>query len=94
MTRSQLIREVATRTGASYAVSERVVGVIFDQMTRALGQGRRVEIRGFGTFQIRQYEAYSGRNPRTQAPIHVKPKVLPHFRAGKEIRERINEPGS
>jgi integration host factor subunit beta len=91
MTKSELIRAVAKRGGVPHAMASRVVNLVFEQMRDALVDQRRVEIRGFGTFQVRHYDSYEGRNPRTRRSIQVKPKSLPIFRAGKEIRERLND---
>jgi integration host factor subunit beta len=91
MTKSQLIRALARRGDVPHAMASRVVNLIFDQMRDALCEGRRVEIRGFGTFQVREYDGYRGRNPRTRSSIRVGSKSLPVFRAGKEIRERLNQ---
>ncbi len=93
MTKSQLIRVLSARANVPNAVASRVVNLVFQQMTEALSQQRRVEIRGLGTLQARQYEGYQGRNPRTRAPIRVVSKILPIFRAGKEIRRRLNTGG-
>ncbi len=73
--------------------AELLVSCIFDSMERALRSGERIEIRGFGSFEIRSYKAYEGRNPRTGSAVNVKPKRLPFFKVGKELKERINGPG-
>lgn len=91
MTKSELIRAVARRGDVPHAMAARVVNLVFEQMREALCDQRRVEIRGFGTFQVRQYDSYDGRNPRTRGSIKVRPKSLPVFRAGKEMRERLND---
>ena len=57
----------------------------------AIGPGEGIEIRGFGSFTVREYKSYEGRNPRTGSPVHVAPKRLPFFKVGKELRERVNE---
>src|SRR5690554_7931405 len=67
-----------------------VVNTIFDSMTTALIAGDGIEIRGFGSFTVRQYKSYEGRNPRTGDVVHVAPKRLPFFKVGKELRERVN----
>src|SRR4051812_50133813 len=59
-------------------------------MVDALKQGDGIEIRGFGSFTVREYKQYEGRNPRTGSPVHVAPKRLPFFKVGKELRERVN----
>lgn len=93
MTKTQLIQAVAARTGVTRATAECVVSVFFDAMTQALQEGRRIEIRGLGSFKVRSYQGYQGHNPRTQESIEVLPKHLPVFKAGKEIRERLNKQG-
>ena len=70
--------------------AELIVNCIFDSMEQSLKQGERIEIRGFGSFEIRNYKAYEGRNPRTGETVQVKPKRLAFFKVGKELRERVN----
>ncbi len=62
-------------------------------MTDSLMRGEKIEIRGFGSFSVRQYRAYHGRNPRTGAIVPVRPKRLAFFQVGKEMRERVNNGG-
>ena len=64
---------------------------MFDSMVDALCRGEGIEIRGFGSFSIRSYKEYQGRNPRTGEAVHVRPKRLAFFKVGKELRERVNE---
>ena len=90
MTRSALIRAVARRTGTTQQEARRVVDAVFRQLVAALCEGRRVEIRGFGTFRARHYPAYAARNPRTGEAVEARPKVLPVFRAGKDLLRRVN----
>jgi integration host factor subunit beta len=90
MTKTELVDAVARRQNIPRGIAERVVNVLFDGIRDALVRGDRVEIRGFGTFQARHYQGYTGRNPRTGQPIVVSPKVLPVFRVGKELRIRMN----
>jgi integration host factor subunit beta len=71
--------------------AELVVECVFDSMEQALRRGERIEIRGFGSFEIRNYKPYEGRNPRTGDPVPVSSKRLPFFKVGKELKERINE---
>lgn len=68
----------------------KVVNTFFDSMKDALKNGDRIEIRGFGSFKIKEYEGYVGRNPRTGEKVDVRPKRLPFFRVGKELREYLN----
>src|SRR4051794_24577314 len=70
--------------------AELIVNCIFDSMEESLKRGERIEIRGFGSFEIRHYKAYEGRNPRTGDPVGVQPKRLPFFKVGKELKERVN----
>ncbi|MXV35465.1 MULTISPECIES: integration host factor subunit beta [unclassified Saccharibacter] len=63
---------------------------VFDHMTQGLAEGRRVELRGLGSFGTRQHTAHTGRNPRTGETVAVREKKVPYFRAGKELRERVN----
>ena len=69
---------------------ERVVGVIFERMARALESGGRVELRGFGAFSVKQREARQGRNPRTGETVSVAEKFVPFFKTGKQLRDRLN----
>ncbi|EDM78132.1 DNA-binding protein HU [Plesiocystis pacifica SIR-1] len=90
MTKSELIERVAQESGLTKGRAEMVVNTIFESMTHALVAGDGIEIRGFGSFTVRQYKAYEGRNPRTGDVVHVAPKRLPFFKVGKELRERVN----
>ena len=90
MTKSQLIVQIAEEAKLSKGRAEAVVNAVFDAMIDALKRDEGVEIRGFGTFTVRHYKPYKGRNPRTGAAVHVGPKRLPYFKVGKELRERIN----
>lgn len=90
MTKSELIDALAGRSNLTKARAELVVNCVFDAMTEALQRGEGIEIRGFGSFTVRPYKAYSGRNPRTGEPVPVPPKRLPFFKVGKELRELVN----
>lgn len=90
MTKSELIDAMAARSQLTKARAELVVNCVFESMTEALQQGEGIEIRGFGSFTVRPYKAYSGRNPRTGAPVPVPPKRLPFFKVGKELKELVN----
>ena len=91
MNKSELVKNLADQVAISMDEAAVVVNTLFDCMKDALMDGRRVEIRGFGSFKIKQYAAYAGRNPRTGEKVMVSPKCLPFFRAGKELKEFINE---
>lgn len=90
MTKSELIQLVAQRTGVSRSQAELVVKCVFASMSETLAAGEGVEVRGFGSFSVREYGAYTGVNPRTHEPVDVGAKRLPFFRVGKELRERVN----
>ncbi|NNU15839.1 integration host factor subunit beta [Parvularcula sp. ZS-1/3] len=92
MIKSELIQILAEENPHLFAKDvERMVNVVFDEITDALCNGDRVELRGFGAFSVRHREARVGRNPRTGDTVEVEEKWAPFFKAGKEIRERINE---
>ncbi len=91
MNKSELIKSLADRVAISVDEASVVVNTFVDCMKEALMEGNRVEIRGFGSFKIKEYSAYAGRNPRTGEKVMVSPKRLPFFRAGKELKEFINE---
>ncbi|MBB5279488.1 integration host factor subunit beta [Pacificimonas flava] len=94
MIRSELVAAVAeTHPHLSQKDAERVVATIFESIIDALAEGRRVELRGFGAFSTRAREARVGRNPRTGDQVDVEAKRVPHFKAGKELRERLNADG-
>ncbi len=90
MTKSQLIEAVAARAGISRDRAAVVVNTLFSHMTDALSLERRIEIRNFGNFVVKHYDGYNGRNPRTGAMVEVPQKRLPFFKAGLEIRKRLN----
>lgn len=90
MNKSELIKTLAEENGVSIDEATLVVNTFFDSIRAALLEGRRIEIRGLGSFKIKEYEGYSGRNPKTGEVVEVAPKKLPFFRAGKELKEYIN----
>jgi integration host factor subunit beta len=91
MTKADLIAVIADKLKLPWASGETLVDQVFACITKALQQGEGIEIRGFGSFTVRDYGAYEGRDPRTGDPIHVKPKRLAFFKVGKELRERVNQ---
>jgi len=91
MTKSELIDMIAARANLTKARAELVVNCVFDTMTDALRKGEGIEIRGFGSFTVRSYEAYSGRNPRTGEPKPVPAKRLPFFKVGKELKVLVDD---
>ena len=90
MTKSELIEKISETLKLPAGKAEAIVNTIFDSMVKALERGEGIEIRGFGSFTVREYKSYEGRNPRTGAPVHVPPKRLPFFKVGKDLRERVN----
>jgi integration host factor subunit beta len=90
MNKSELIEALASQKGLTYKKAEEIVNIILQSMTDTLTHGGRIEIRGFGSMIVKEYKAYTGRNPKTGEIIQVKPKKLPFFKVGKALRERIN----
>jgi integration host factor subunit beta len=91
MIRSELLQELHKDNPDLRADEiEQVVDIFFDEIAQRLAEGGRVELRGFGAFSTRERDARSGRNPRTGETVAVPEKRVPYFKAGKEIRERLN----
>ena len=90
MTKQELIVKFAEKEDLAHADSRFVIDMLFDNMERSLIKGERVEIRGFGSFKIKEYASYTGRNPRSGEKTKVKSKKLPVFKVGKELRERVD----
>jgi integration host factor subunit beta len=98
MNKSELVDLIAARQDVPRKRAEEVVELVFDMMVDALRQNDRIEVRGFGSFVVKNYGAYQGRNPRSGAPINVRAKRMPFFKVGKELRARVDhghtKPGS
>ena len=90
VTKSELIERISEKLKLPNGKAEQIVNCVFDSMVKALQEGEGIEIRGFGSFTVREYKAYEGRNPRTGETVHVAPKKLPFFKVGKDLRERVN----
>ncbi len=90
MNKSQLIERIAKEEGITIKNAANVVNVVFDSMADSLAKGDRVEIRGFGSFKVKSYDSYQGRNPKTGEIIKVREKKLPYFKVGKEMKERVD----
>ncbi|MFT6675089.1 MAG: integration host factor subunit beta [Sulfitobacter sp.] len=91
MIRSELIQKIADDNPHLYQRDvERIVNTIFDEITTAMAQGDRVELRGFGAFSVKQRDARVGRNPRTGEAVNVEEKHVPFFKTGKLLRDRLN----
>ena len=90
MNKADLITALKEETGLTKSEADSVVNLFFDEMAEALAQGDRVEIRGLCSFYVKQYKAYTGRNPKTGSSTEVKPKNLPFFKCGKELKDRVD----
>ena len=90
MNKSEMIEELAVKTNLNHKIAETIVNLVIDSIKSALINGDRIELRGFGSFHIEHYQAYTGRNPKTGDSIQVPPKKLPFFKVGKELKEKIN----
>ena len=91
MTKSELIERIAAeQTQLSAKDVELAVKMILDLMAETLAEGERIEIRGFGSFSLHYREARLGRNPKTGEKVELEGKYVPHFKPGKELRERVN----
>ena len=90
MNKIDLIQALKDSNHMSKSEAEAVLNLFFNQMTEALAQGDRVEIRGLSSFFVKKYKAYIGRNPKTGEFVKVVPKKLPFFKVGKELKERVD----
>ena len=90
MNKLELIQALKASDGLSKSEAEEVVNLFFNEMADALAKGNRVEIRGFCSFFIKEYKAYTGRNPKTGDRVAIAPKKLPFFKPGKELKERVD----
>ena len=91
MNKSELITALSEKSNISPELAREVVETMIDLMKQQLMDGGRVEIRGFGSFEIREYGAYRGRNPHTGESVDVKPKRTPFFKCGKDLLDMLNE---
>jgi integration host factor subunit beta len=90
MNKSELVKAVAEKSGLSMKAAKEVVSAFFDAFIDAMIDDERIEIRGFGSFVNKNYDAYVGRNPKTGEKIHVPKKRLPFFKVGKELKQRVD----
>ncbi|PIE56151.1 MAG: integration host factor subunit beta [Desulfobulbus propionicus] len=91
MNKSELIEALAERLNIPIREASSITNTIIDTMSDALARGDSIEIRGFGSFVVKQYDSYVGRNPKTGEKIKVAPKKLPFFKVGKDLREQVNK---
>ena len=90
MTKSELIEALALELDINTRKSGTILETILETMTESMVRGDDIEIRGFGSFTVKEYKPYTGRNPKTGLKIEVSPKKLPFFRVGKELKERVD----
>jgi len=91
MTKAELVERVANQINLTKKQTEVVVNTVFSSITESLAEGNKVELRGFGSFRIRQRNARVGRNPKSGQKVEVPSKKVPFFKAGKELRELVDE---
>jgi integration host factor subunit beta len=94
MNKAELITKVSEKANVTQKVAKVIVDTLFDGMKESLEKGERIEIRGFGSFVVRNYGGYKGRNPKTGEIVEVPPKKLPFFKVGKELKEMVNTGGA
>ena len=90
MNKLELIQALKDATDLTKPEAEKVVNLFFNEMANELSKGGRVEIRGLCSFFLKEYRSYTGRNPKTGERVKTKPKKLPFFKAGKELKERVD----
>jgi len=90
MNKLELISALKTKANISKTEAANVIQIFFDNMSQAMAQGERVEIRGLCSFYVKQYKSYTGRNPKIGEKVVIQPKRLPFFKAGKELKERVD----
>jgi len=90
MNKLEIISTLKNEANISKSEAARVVQILFDNMAEAMAQGERVEIRGLCSFFVKEYKSYTGRNPKTGERVTIKPKKLPFFKSGKELKERVD----
>ncbi len=91
MNKSELVASVAEKADLTKKDAERAITAVFDSITEALGQGNKVQLVGFGTFEVRQRAARKGRNPQTKAEIEIPAARVPVFKAGKSLKETVGK---
>lgn len=90
MNKLELISALKNKSNISKAEAAKVVEIFFDSMAEALAEEERVEIRGLCSFFVKDYKSYTGRNPKTGDKVTIRPKKLPFFKCGKELKERVD----
>ncbi len=92
MNKLELIQEMKDKCHLTKQEASHVIDIFFSEMTNALANGERIEIRGFCSFFLKEYKAYTGRNPKTGKNVQIAPKKLPFFKCGKDLKERVDYP--
>ncbi len=93
MTKAELVEDVAKAAELTKKDAEKLVEIVFESIIDTLNQGEKIELRGFGSFRVRERGARRGRNPKTGDPVDIPAKRVPYFKPGKELKELINEDG-
>src|ERR1041384_1360374 len=91
MTKAELVEDVAQAAELTKKDAERLVEIVFESIIETLNQGEKIELRGFGSFRVRERGARRGRNPKTGDPVSIPAKRVPYFKPGKELKELIND---
>lgn len=91
MNKLELVEALREEAGITKNEAEVIVNMVFEEMSNAMANGDRVEIRGLCSFCVKQYKAYTGRNPKTGEKVEIKPKKLPFFKSGKELKDRVDK---
>ena len=94
MTKAELVEDVAEAAELTKKDAERLVEIVFESIIETLNQGEKIELRGFGSFRVRERGARRGRNPKTGGPVSIPAKRVPYFKPGKELKELINDPAA
>ncbi len=94
MTKAELVEDVARAAELTKKDAERLVEIVFESIIETLNQGEKIELRGFGSFRVRERGARRGRNPKTGDPVSIPAKRVPYFKPGKELKELINDENS
>ncbi|HVG29249.1 MAG TPA: HU family DNA-binding protein [Pyrinomonadaceae bacterium] len=94
MTKAELVEDVARAAELTKKDAERLVEIVFESIIDTLNSGEKIELRGFGSFRVRERGARRGRNPKTGDPVDIPAKRVPYFKPGKELKELINEPSA
>lgn len=90
MNKLEMISALKKEADISKLEAAQIVRIFFDSMADSLAVGERIEIRGLCSFFVKKYKSYTGRNPKTGEKVQIRPKKLPFFKCGKELRERVN----